>query len=201
MREGGAQLLPTRQQGSSARRVQKAEPTHGGGRWSCDGEGVAAGLARAMHADLGQVQRLLGLARLGLLLLELLRELDNFRFGVNTLVSSHRTQYWGTRSRRWEGNSGAGSGGGERVRDGIAHLESLLPPAANGPPWLSDMKAHLSSTNWRMSANICGRARETGEWPPIACSARTPGVHGGGVLSVHNASHGPCGDMRLQISI
>ena len=58
--------------------------------------------------------------------------------------------------RRWDGNTGAGSGGGERVRDGIAHLELLLPPAPNGAPWLSDMNAHLSSTNWRMFANICG---------------------------------------------
>jgi hypothetical protein len=31
-----------------------------------------------------------------------------------------------------------------------------LPPAPNGAPWLSDMNAHLSSTNWRMFANICG---------------------------------------------
>ena len=68
------------------------------------------------------------------------------------------------------------------MRDGIAHLELLLPPAPNGAPWLSDMKAHLSSTNWRMSANICVlfggghgvgmsqwcRAWGTGEWPPTA---------------------------------
>ena len=68
------------------------------------------------------------------------------------------------------------------MRDGIAHLELLLPPAPNGAPWLSDMNAHLSSTNWRMSANICVlfggghgvgmsqwcRAWGTGEWPPTA---------------------------------
>jgi hypothetical protein len=85
------------------------------------------------------------------------------------------------------------------VKDGIAHLELLLPPAPNGAPWLSDMKAHLSSTNWRMSANICGggghgvgvsqwyRARGKGEWLPIACGARTPEFHRGGVLSVRSS--------------
>ena len=55
---------------SRSRRAGKAAALVGG-----DGEGVATGLGRAVHADLGSVQRLLGLQRLGLLLLELLRRL------------------------------------------------------------------------------------------------------------------------------
>ena len=59
-----------------------------------------------MHADLGRVQRLLGLACLGLLLLELLRELDNFRFGVLGLLlqRSHQLAMVVAEGRRHDGH-------------------------------------------------------------------------------------------------
>ena len=102
VRDGRAQLHATRQ---VTCQVGSSKP-HAGGRCSCDGKGVEAGLARTMHADLGRVQRLLGLACLGLLLFELLHELDNFRFCVLGLLlqRSHQLAMVVAESRRHDGH-------------------------------------------------------------------------------------------------